>query len=201
MLWNQISGIFKFTGLFNAIKELINSLNNNPHKHPMMYVVIFTIATGFFIDNSDLKYFVCFEILIFLLLIVFFYSCFYSFYPWTKTIIETFFARKKAIEYLPELTNEQKDYLLTFFPNPSATRFIAVCQDEYFIRELIEYKILISDSFLYYDEYINHAFTNIIIAKYILNIIRKNNLLEVWRADKEERDSNIKESESELLEF
>lgn len=197
MLWNQLSGIFKVTGLLNAIKDLINLSSNNPHKHPMMYVITFTMIGGFFIDNSDLKYFTCSEILVFLILIIFFYSYFNSFYPWIKSMIKNFFSKKQAREYFPKLTNEQKDYLLTFFPNPNVTRLICVDRDDYSLRELIEYKVLIPDDFLSFDEYTNYAFTNINIAKHILKIIRKNDLLEIWKSDKEARDSNIKESESE----
>lgn len=122
MLWNQIIGLSKFTGLFNAIKDLANSLtnNNNPHKYPIIYVVIVTIAADFLnINNLDLKYFACSEILIFLLSIVFFYSVFYSLCPRIKTMVKTFFAKKEARKYFSELTNEQKFYLLRFFPNPN----------------------------------------------------------------------------------
>lgn len=57
MLWNQIIGLSKFTGLFNAIKDLANSLtnNNNPHKYPIIYVVIVNIAADFLnINNLEL---------------------------------------------------------------------------------------------------------------------------------------------------
>lgn len=203
MFWNQIIGLSKFTGLFNAIKDLANSLSNNPHKHPLTYVFIVTIGAVFLSPNNlDFRYFTCYKTLIFLFSTIFFYSCFYSFYPWIKTMIKNFFVQKKAIEYFYELTNEQKYYLLEFFPNTNVTRLKCVHRDDFSLRELIEYKILFSDvNNLYYDEDIEHHFTNLKVAKYILKIIRKNNLLESWKAEKKANDIKIKESESESIPF
>jgi Super-infection exclusion protein B len=187
MLPNQISGLSKFIELFNAlkdaIKDLVNSLSNNPHKHPIIYVAIVTTYTGYLnTNNLDFKYAYS-EILILLISVVFFYSVFYSFYPWVKTMVKTFFIKKEAIKYFSELTNEQKNFLLGFFPNPNVTRLIEVPHNDYFLRELIEYKILISDIDLYYDESTHCHFVNLNIAKYILMIIKKNSLLEVWQAE------------------
>ena len=196
-----ISKILKLSGLFNSIKELVNLLSDNPHKHPLVYVFIVTIALGFFYpDNFDLKYFIFYEILIFLISIVFFYCCFYSFYPWIKMMIRNFFAKKEAMKYFYELTNEQKYYLLEeFFPNPHAERTIVLHHYDHCLRELIECKILICDNYSFDDECITtYHVVGVKIAKCILEIIRKDNLLKVWKAEKEASEIKIKESESEL---
>jgi hypothetical protein len=205
MFPNQIIGLSKFIELFNAIKDaikdLVNSLSNNPHKHPIIYVAIVTTYAGYLnTNNLDLKD-AYFGILILLISVVFFYSVFYSFYPWAKTIVKTFFIKKEAIKYFSELTNEQKNFLLGFFPNPNVTRRIAVAHDDYVLREFIEYKILISDIDLYYDESAHCHCANLNIAKYILMIIKKNNLLEVWQAEKKARDIEVEKSKPEFQSF
>lgn len=203
MPWNQIAGLFKFTGFFSAMKNLLDPLTNNPQKHPITYVAIVAISFGLLkFDQTDSNSFYLLEILVILGSIVLFYSWTNNIFPWIKKIYERKSNEIEAIRNLPEITNEQKDILLNFYPNPNTSRYFYIGSEDFPTRELIEHKILISDSDVsYYDQSVQYHDVNVSIAKCVVKFIKENNLLEVWKEEKKTRDIEKAKTEADVIPF
>lgn len=203
MPWNQIAGLFKFTGFFSAMKNLLDPLTNNPQKHPITYVAIVAISFGVLeFDRIDSDSFYLLEILVILCSIVLFYSLTNNVFPLIKKTYQRKSNEIEAIRNISEMTDEQKDILLNFYPNPNTSRHFCIGSKNFSTRELIEHKILISDSDVsYYDECIQYHGVNVSIAKCVMKFIKENNLLEVWREEKKARDSEKAKTEADAIPF
>lgn len=204
MPWNQIAGLFKFTGFFSAMKNLLDPLTNNPQKHPITYVAIVAISFGLLkFDKTDSNSFYLLEILVILGSIVLFYSWTNNIFPLIKKTYQRKSNEIEAVRNLSEITDEQKNILLrNFYPNPNTSRHFYIGSKDFPTRELIEHKILISDSDIsYYDEYIQYHDVNVSIAKCVVKFIKENNLLEVWKEEKKARDIEKSKTEADAIPF